>query len=381
MMPRSFSVLLLLLLAHGSASAQGLIGPAGLGRLVLPLDARARGMGGAAVALHGSNYSAINPASLAGLTRSGAWATYMPEKATVKTSLGESDITSVDFALGRIAIPSFARTTIAIGFGAYLDQDWAVQFIDTLELSTGPVEYEELRQSTGGVSQFRLELSGMVSRGWSLGVAGILYSGQDRLKIDRAFGVESGLRPYRDTASVDHSGFGLSVGTELQPFPEMILGVVGTWGSQLNLIAGSSGGELEVDLPIAIDVGGSWQLGPDFIVALAAGWSNWSVANDDLEDGASDVWRFAGGLELIAMSGSRSHLALRLGAHWGNQPFKVNGESPGERAISLGMGAQLADGRARMDAALEFGKRADLDKFGVEESFRRATVSIAVFAN
>ena len=50
-------------LAPARALAQvNLLGATGLGRRVLALDARARAMGGAGVALHGGNLSAINPA-------------------------------------------------------------------------------------------------------------------------------------------------------------------------------------------------------------------------------------------------------------------------------------------------------------------------------
>ena len=42
------------------AQAQ-LLGASGLGRRLVPLDARARGIGNAGVTLHGGNLSALNP--------------------------------------------------------------------------------------------------------------------------------------------------------------------------------------------------------------------------------------------------------------------------------------------------------------------------------
>ena len=53
------------LLAPTMAAAQTaapLLGNIGLGRRIAPLDARARGLGGVAAALHGPNMSAVNPA-------------------------------------------------------------------------------------------------------------------------------------------------------------------------------------------------------------------------------------------------------------------------------------------------------------------------------
>ncbi len=358
---------------------QGFLFNTGLGRPVPALDGRAAGLGGAAIALIGANLSAVNPASLAGLQTMGVWGSIMPEGGTVSGEGVQGDVQSVIFPLGRLAISATRRLTVSVSFGAFLDQNGGVQFVDTLELSTGKVPFRETRQSDGGISKFSLEVASLFGGGLSLGVAAQFYRGETRLIAERAFDEEANFLPARTVAAIDYSGFGFAVGAGFQPIPEMMLGVTGSWGSKLALRNDSSEVEGEVDLPLTFGLGGSWQLTPDFLVALDFEWAGWSVANDDVASGAEDTWGLGGGIELRPFG--TTPVFVRAGAHLDRFPFKIGGTAPSERAIDFGMGAFMGGGRARIDWALEFGKRGDAATHGVEESFTRLTVSLAVFGN
>ena len=54
-------------------------------------------------------------------------------------------------------------------------------------------------------------------------------------------------------------------------------------------------------------------------------------------------------------------------------------EQPSETAITVGFGVRVGEEQARVDVALEFGKRGDLQESGVEESFRRFSLTFALF--
>ena len=140
--------LLAVALSSGAGVAQeSLIGPTGLGRLVRPLDARARGIGNAGVALHGRNLSAMNPAALTQTAVAGLSGTWLPEERTVKIGDNTSEVSTVDFPIFRINAPFAGNSAIGLTIGTFLDQDWTVQFIDTLELSNGVEPFEETRPS------------------------------------------------------------------------------------------------------------------------------------------------------------------------------------------------------------------------------------------
>lgn len=364
--------------AHAAAQ-EDVLGSAGLGRLLRPLDARARSMGGAAVVLHGGNLSAVNPASLARVSQPGFWITLMPESRTVRGDVARGDIETADFPLGRLAIPFGARWVVGLGFGSFLDQDWSVEFPDTLRLSSEDIPFVETRSSDGGVSQFRVELAGVLSARWAVGLAGVYYTGEARRSVERVF-ERAGFVPYRSATAVQYQGWGLALGAEYQPMREIILGAVAGWGTGLELRNDSTGQKLDLDLPLSLQVGASWQLTPDFILATGLGWENWSALADELpEPGSSDVWRVGTGVELRALSGATSALFVRLGGLLERKPFRLGEGAPWERALGLGVGATLREGRGRLDAAVEYGRRADREKHGVEESFRRLSLSMSIF--
>jgi hypothetical protein len=381
---RAFLVLALGLGAVIPAQAAAqirLLGATGLGRRVTALDARARGMGGVGVALHGGNLSALNPAAAAHFTASGIWVTFMPERRTVKGEVASGRFSTEDVPIIRLVFPFKERWAIAISAGSYLDQDWGVEFVDTLRFSTGDVSFKETRTSDGGVTQFRAELGGVIGEGWSLGAAVLFYSGEARRKVDRVFEMGSGFTGYSAASAVDYKGWGLALGTEFQPIPEMILGLVGSWGTGLDISSDTTGQELDVDLPFTLDIGGSWQLTPDFLVALALGWEGWSRVGDDLPGAtASDIWRLAGGVELTAAKNQSSRLLVRAGGHAERLPFNVRGGPVWERAVSFGVGALLRGGRGRLDTAIELGRRGSVAKNDLEESFVRFSLGLAVFA-
>ncbi len=377
--PHLALLLALLLFVSGQAFAQeDVLGSAGLGRPMRPLDARARGMGGAAVALHGGNLSAVNPASLARVSLPGFWLTLMPESRTVSGDVLRGETETADFPLGRLVIPFGGRWVVGAAFGGFLDQDWSVAYVDTLRLSTEDIPFIETRSSDGGISQLRVELAGVLSAHWGLGVSGLYYTGEVRRSIEREF--PSPFLTYRSATAIQYQGWGLELGAEYQPMREMILGAVAGWGPGLQARNDSTGQELDLDLPLALQLGGSWQLTPDFIAAIALGWENWSALDTELpEPGSSDVWRVGTGVELRALSGPTSALFVRLGGSLERLPFRLGSDAPWERAVSLGIGATLREGRGRLDAAVEFGRRADRSTHGIEESFRRLSFSMAVF--
>ncbi|UCC48174.1 MAG: hypothetical protein JSV41_11985, partial [Gemmatimonadota bacterium] len=324
----------LVVLASPQAFAQeDVLGSAGLGRLVRPLDAHARGMGSAAVALHGGNLSAVNPASLARVSLPGFWLTLMPENRTVKGDVLRGDIETADFPLGRLAIPFGGRWVAGFGFGSFLDQDWSVEFMDTLQLSDEDIPFIETNSSDGGISQLRFELAGVLSTRWAVGVSALYYTGEVRRSVERVF--EPGaFVTYRSATAVQYQGWGLALGAEYQPIREMILGAVASWGPGLDVRNDSTGQESDLDLPLGLQIGGSWQLTPDLTLATALGWEGWSALDSELpEPGSSDVWRVGTGVELRVLSGPTSALFVRLGGLLERKPFKLGEGAPWERAF------------------------------------------------
>jgi len=384
---RLFSILVfaLGLSSAGVAAAQSgsevrLVGNAGLGRPAVPLDARARGMGSTGVTAHGVNLSMVNPAAVVSIPIPGVWMTFQPEHREVDGLLAQGEINTADFPLARMVIPFERRYAVAVGFGSYLNQDWRVQFVDTTELVTGPVAFQETRSSAGGISQFRLDFAGIINAKWSFGVAGIYYFGKSVLEVERIFQSDAGFSPYNAADGIEYQGWGLAAGAEWKPIPEMIVGLSGTWGAGLDLESDSSGASKSFSLPLALDLGASWELAPDLLLAMAVGWTRWSALSGELpRPGASDNWRFALGSEVRLVGSDNTRVIGRIGAHLEQLPFRLRRGPPWERAMSFGLGTWFRQGLGRIDVAYEFGKRGQKDTNEIQESFSRWTFTLAVF--
>ncbi|UCF21260.1 MAG: hypothetical protein JSU87_07730 [Gemmatimonadota bacterium] len=356
------------------------VGSVGLGRSLRPLDARAIALGNTGVALHGGNLSSVNPASLTRIGSAGVWITMQPEKRTLRGDQIRGVVETANFPLARAALPLSDRWVIGAAFGALFDQDWGVEFKDTITVSTGDVEFDETRTSDGGISQLRFEVGTYLSDAVTLGVAGLFYTGEARQTVRRVFEESVGFDIFRSQTAIRYRGWGVALGGEFQPRAEVVLGATLNWNEGLTVRDDSAGVEVEVGLPIGLDVGGSFQLTRDFLVALALGWTNWSSAEGDLpRAGVVDTWRFGGGTELRVVSGENTQMFLRFGGHLERSPFELGDGAPWERVLSVGGGAAFRGGRGRFDFAVEFGGRGDAEKNLVEEDFIRYSFTMAVF--
>jgi hypothetical protein len=357
-----------------------LLGATGLGRRVQAVDARARGMGGAGVALHGGNLSAINPATAARFGTAGIWASYMPERRTVEGEFANGTVTTEDVPVVRLVWPWGGRWAVGVSAGTYLDQDWGVQFRDTLRLSDQDVAFDETRTSDGGVTQIRLDFAGIATERLSLGASFLFYTGQSRRKVQRNFDPEANFQSYDYTRAVDYRGWGLAFGAEWEPIPEVLVGGAFSWGADMRVADDTTGEGFNIPLPIAFNLGTSWQLTPELLLAMAFGWEGWSKVADELPSASAvNIWGIGGGVEYALAVGENNRWLVRGGLHADKMPFEVQGGAVWERGFSVGAGAVLAAGRARLDFTAEFGGRGDKSVNDVEESYRRFSFGAAVF--
>jgi hypothetical protein len=86
------------------------------------------------------------------------------------------------------------------------------------------------------------------------------------------------------------------------------------------------------------------------------------------------------GAEISGVRLLGAKLPVRVGFRRTDLPFYAAGlTQPTETALTLGFGLRVSDEQARIDLALEFGSRGDLEASGVEESFQRLSLSVALF--
>jgi len=363
------------------AGAQSVFASRGLGYPVEPLDARSRGLGGVTTGLAEPAASLVNPASVAGTQVYGFVVAMQPDHYDATAGAVSTSGTTVRFPLLLAVIPASPRLALQVGYGAYLDQRWRVEQDDSIDLSTGRVAVHDRFSSSGGVARFQAGAGYRLTERVSVGVALDVFTGAAHDSSERTI---SGFLPAQSAVVYSYSGLGAGLGARWQPNGRASVSAAVHGGGHIRAEADSAGGSEEKDYtnPLSVDAGASARIGAATTLVLSGRWAGWSTVNDELtatSGGSRDATAIAGGVEYTGLSLMRKTMPLRLGARYGQLPFRWTGaaEFPNERAVSAGLGLGFGGGAALLDASAERGWRGG-SAAGVDEPYWRFSFSLRV---
>lgn len=345
---------------------------------------RSRGMGGAPAELAGGAFSMDNPAWLAGAERAGLYLSLLGQRTTAEDREVSGDFEDVVFPMGQAAVPAFGAV-IGVGYSQHLDFDASIDSSVLFEGDTVPVGFD----SEGGVGVLAPMLGYAVDERTSAGVSLDVYLGSR--EVVRSVSIPGELAT-RDTLARDFSGVGLTLGITREIGPGSRLGLAYRLRPDLDSEVTRSGDpdlvglESEVQLPdeLLVEAGVRFSERLQLGVALRyAGWEGPAV-EDPAGNGITlgDAWDVGGGFELAPASpviyviGPES--PLRVGARWRRLPLRIDGEPVAEWALAIGY-SRAFGALSRMDLALEYGRRGDLESHGLSERFVRLAVGMGVF--
>jgi hypothetical protein len=277
-----------------------------------------------------------------------------------------------------------------LGFSAELDQDWAVLLTDTLSTSVGDAPYTERREHNGGVSSFDLSVARRLGR-VSVGAEIDFLTGSLRQTFLRDFGISADdpaneLGTARGESRWSYSGKRIRLGAAWQVSPSARISGLVSIADNLHAEQDSAAAAAETTrslvfgLPTEVALGGSVVVTQRLLVAAEGGWAGWAGATAGLpESGSRDTWRFGVGLELAGLRLLGLDLPVRAGWRYAQLPFYRTGRDPlDESAFTFGLGTRVAGGQAAFSVGVELGSRGDLAASGLEESFRRFTISMSL---
>lgn len=356
--------------AADPAAAQSFLSTRGLGFAEAALDARARALGGVGLGLPGAGLSLVNPASIAGLPAPALGVTLQTDHADATLAGGSGSGSTTRFPMLQAALPLGSRWALSLGYGAFLDQNWRGEVIDSIAIGTDQrIAVRDQRVSDGGVASFQLGTAYSVSEALSVGVAALVHTGTAQTASTRSF-AEAALDPSVFSDRWGYSGLGLSAGVRWTASEALSLAAAVTGSGSLSVERlddgsdrGGAGLERSYDLPLRVSAGAAGRVSSGTLVALSGDWAGWSAASEGLTEGAArDTWSAGAGVEWEGLSLAGRMVPLRLGARTRTLPFAVSGgdsaEWPDERAVTGGAGIVLGGGAARVDLSGELGSRA-----------------------
>jgi hypothetical protein len=365
----------------------------GLGYPTPPVDARAAALGGVGVGLLGGTFSIRNPADLVEFSEASLSLSASPEGVTVKRTDGPSGTTGRSRFPALRAVVPLGAFAASVGFASRLDQDWRFGLRDTLDISSGRFPFEERRENDGGVSAVDLSLARSVGP-LSVGVSYQRLTGSLRQDLLRRFQVPPDsvvLEPPErviQTGNWSYSGWRVKGGLGVRLGDWLRVSGVYAWSGDLSAERDTvittrndpDAPPVVFGMPPSATVGASASPLEDWLVTAGGGWTGWSETDASLqEENARDVYWAGGGLEFSGVSLGSFPLRLRAGGRWAELPFSLPGRAAAtEKAVTFGLGADFASGRAAVDLAGELGDRGTLGRTGFEESFRRFTLTATI---
>ena len=367
-------------LAAAPSAAQTPITAVGLGYPITPADGRAAALGGTGVGLLGGTFSLSSPADLMQHAVPGFGLAFSGEGVSIDGASSSADTGRERITVVRAVAP-FGDWALSIAFGGDFDQDWNARFDDTLALADGTtVPYEEAREHDGGISNIDATLARRIGP-LSLGLSAQRLTGSLRQTFSRRFEESGDGGPPLNTAGgsqrVTYRAWRFRAGASYALGDRFLLSAVASKGGDLTVDPDEEDGPASVTLalPTTIEVGASVRISEALLVSASGGWADWSSLGDLRAATAHDITWMGGGIEYRGVRFLGGDVPLRIGVRRAELPFSTAAAALDERAITGGFGWLFREGTAGLHVGLELGTRGDFATDGLEESFRRATLS------
>jgi hypothetical protein len=348
---RTLRTLVLCATFVSSAAAQGTLSTQGFGYPAGGLSTHAEGLGGSIA--ENDPLSPMNPAALATWGRPGFYFQYDPEFRHVEANGTSDNTTTARFPLLAGALNIGPRITVGISSTTFLDRTWQTSSTGYAHFATGDSSlYNESFSTDGAINDVRLAGSFLVLPTLSIGVAGHVLTGQNRLLISRTF-ADTSFAAFSQGSTLSYTGHSFTGGLDWRPTPALYVGVSGDAGGTMHAYRNDTTLS-SARVPKRLGVGAVFGGVSGLSLSANAEWHGWSALNGlaESEVRAVDGWDWGLGAEVRAPSLFGQEFPLRLGYRHRILPFDVNATDVHETDYSLGLGVPVSRGRSRVDFSL-----------------------------
>lgn len=332
----------------GRAGAQGSLAAQGFGFSPGQLSTRAAALGASMAEL--DPVSPRNPASIARWGRPGLYLQYDPEFRRIMSPGGRDGTVNIRFPLIGGATRIHRRLSGGLIISTLLDRTYTTESTDTRQVDGSDLTATTLYQSTGGLNDVRLAFAYELSPELSVGLAGHVVTGENRVTISTVFDRE-GFLPLEQQSEVNYSGTAFSGGVNWLPG-----GNVAVAGSlRLEGALRASRNEQTIDagrLPSRAGLSVAYTGIRGAAFTAGANWEQWSkIQMGSSSVRGQDTRELGVGVEVEGPRVRSAIVALRAGFRSRGLPFGVTYEGGDEgpftrfateEAFSLGAGIPLA---------------------------------------
>jgi hypothetical protein len=259
--------------------------------------------------------SSINPASIGTAGAPLLFLQYEPEFRRL-TSGGQTQKTTTSrFPLAVASVPITSKGTIAVSVSTLLDRSWQTTTTREETVAGDKATLTETVRSIGAINDIRLAGAWVANDFIQLGIAGHVFTGQNRLLFSQTFPDSLRFIPVSQVSNLDYTGSAVSGGVVIRPTSVFSLALSGRKGLDLNARTGDtivSTAKIPDRYGAAISYGGI----PGATVSAQVGRDLWSSLNGLGSDEARavDAWDVGGGIETLGPKILERTILIRLGA-------------------------------------------------------------------
>lgn len=353
---RTLSTLALCATIATSAAAQGTLSTQGFGYPAGGLSTHAEALGGSIA--ENDPLSPVNPAALASWGRPGLYFQYDPEFRSVQASGVSTSTLTARFPMVAGALNIGSRLTFGISATTFLDRTWEVSRSGSVFTGADSTVFAEKFSTDGAINDLRAGLAFSPFSNLSVGIAGHVLTGQNRLSITREF-ADTSTAIFTENSTLSYTGHSISGGIDWRPFKSLSLGVSGDAGGTMHSFRNDTTLS-DARVPKRVGFGGVFGGISGLLLSANAEWNGWSALNalGDADAHAVDGWDWGIGAEVRAPSLFGQEIPVRLGYRHRILPFEAAGQVVRETDYSAGIGIPISRGRSRVDFSLTRSNRA-----------------------
>ena len=345
-----------ILVSASSVGAQGTLSTQGFGYPPGGLSTRALGTGGGLAEF--DPQTTINPAAVGTSGDPLLFLQYQPEFRRLSAGGQTQNTKTSRFPLAIASVPFYGKGTLAVSVSTLLDRSWETTTTSEETIAGDKATVTETVRSLGAINDVRLAGAWVANNFIQLGIAGHVFTGQNRLFFSQTFPDSLRFVPVSQLSNIDYSGVAVSAGVIVRPSSVLSLAVSGRKGGEFNARTGDTilaTAKVPNRYGAAISYAGisgatiSAQLSRDLWSSLNGLGSN--------EARAVDAWDAGGGIEATGPKILERTLLIRLGARYRTLPFVAAGSEIRELSFAGGFGAQFSRNRAAFDVTLQHASR------------------------